>query len=72
MDTQTQTKAILAHMKSGKSITALDALHQFGCLRLSARIHDIRGIITDHIYSSFIVTPSGKRIKRYWLVEAAA
>jgi len=50
---QAQTKQILAHLESGKSITPIDALNLFGVFRLSARIFDIRKlghkIITDTI-----------------------
>lgn len=38
----TQNQAILKHLKAGKSITALEALSKFGCLRLSARILEIK------------------------------
>lgn len=37
-----QTKMIAAHLKSGKTITAIEALQKFGCLRLAARIADLR------------------------------
>ena len=38
----TQNRAILAHLKSGKAITAIEALNLCGCFRLSARIYDLR------------------------------
>lgn len=38
----TQNSAILAALKSGRSIIPLDALSEFGCLRLAARICDLR------------------------------
>ena len=37
-----QYDQILNHLKSGKSITPLEALHLYGCFRLSARINDLR------------------------------
>ena len=37
-----QTQAIKAHLESGRSITPIDALRQYGCLRLGARIYDLR------------------------------
>lgn len=40
-----QTKQILAYMKSGNSINPLQALSMFGCFRLGARIADIAKII---------------------------
>lgn len=38
----TQCGAILAALKSGQAVTPLDALRDFGCLRLAARICDLR------------------------------
>lgn len=38
----TQTATILAHLQAGESITPMDALRDFGCFRLAARIKDIR------------------------------
>ena len=39
---QTQTAQILKHLKSGLPITPLEALDKFGCLRLGARIWDLK------------------------------
>ncbi len=39
---ETQEKAILEHLKKGRSITPLDALREFNCLRLSDRIFRLR------------------------------
>jgi hypothetical protein len=39
-----QKAEILAHLKLGKSLTPLEALRMFGCLRLAARISEIRDI----------------------------
>ena len=38
----TQTKKILEFMKENGSITPMEALSEFGCMRLAARISDIR------------------------------
>ena len=47
-----QESQILQHMKS-KPITPMDALIQYGCFRLAARIHDLRSkgyrIETDRV-----------------------
>lgn len=40
--TTSQCTAILEHLESGNSITALEALHRFGCFRLSGRIYDLK------------------------------
>ena len=61
-----QTDRILEWMLEGHSITPLEALEKFKCFRLGARIADIRqkGYL---VYSEFITTPSGKRVKQYHL-----
>jgi hypothetical protein len=42
--TATQLKEILSYMKLGNSITPMDALQMFGCMRLGARIYDLRNL----------------------------
>ncbi|MCF6775258.1 helix-turn-helix domain-containing protein [Thiotrichales bacterium 19X7-9] len=37
-----QSEAILNHLKRHGSITPLEALNEYGCLRLGARIYDLR------------------------------
>lgn len=37
-----QTNQILEYMRAGNSITPLDALRLFGCMRLGARIYDLK------------------------------
>ena len=48
-----QTNRILEYMRRNKGITALEAYREFGCLRLSARIFDLRKeghlIATEHV-----------------------
>ena len=63
---KSQTDKILEWMLSGHSITPLDALNLFGSSRLAARISDIkaRGYL---IYSEFITTGNGKKVKSYHL-----
>lgn len=38
----TQRDQIWAHLESGKTLTPIQALDKFGCLRLAARIHELR------------------------------
>ena len=38
----TQTQKILMYLRDVGSITAMDALREFGCMRLGARIWDLR------------------------------
>lgn len=63
---KSQTQRILDYMLQGHAITPLEALKTFGSLRLGARIAEIRqrGYL---VYSEFITTPSGKRVKQYHL-----
>lgn len=39
---ETQTAAILEHLKRHGSITPLEALNRYGCMRLGARIYDLK------------------------------
>ena len=40
--TRSQNKKILEYLESGRSITPIEALNMFDCMRLSARIKDLR------------------------------
>ena len=37
-----QTEAILEYLQEGNPITPLEALREFGCMRLAARIADLK------------------------------
>ena len=41
-ESSSQKKQILAYLRTGKSLTQMEALHRFGCMRLASRINDIR------------------------------
>lgn len=62
-----QAGQILLHLQSGKTITPIEALHQFGCFRLGARIFDLRergfNIKSDPLHEN------GKHFARYRLVD---
>jgi len=49
-----QNKQILHHLKSNGSITPIEALNEYGCFRLAARIKDLRdeghNISTNIVY----------------------
>jgi hypothetical protein len=66
MNTKSQKVQIHNFLKSGKELTALDALRKFGCLRLAARIADLRdeGV---RIISTPKVLRTGKRVVSYSL-----
>lgn len=65
--TESQTKQVREWLETGRSLTALDALQLFGCLRLSARIFDLReaGV---HVRTD-IVEIDGKRVAKYRLTK---
>ena len=63
---KSQTERILDWMLQGHAITPIDALNLFGSFRLGARIAEIkaRGYL---VYSEFVTTPNGKKVKQYHL-----
>jgi len=63
---ESQNKMIKKFLENGNSITGLDALNRFQCSRLASRICDLKDSGMN-IESQFIKTPSGKRIKEYWI-----
>jgi hypothetical protein len=69
MNTKTQNEEILAHLKSGRAISPLEALERYGSMRLGGRIHELRqqghDIVTD------MVTKNGKRYAEYRLTTLA-
>jgi hypothetical protein len=60
-----QLNKIRNRLTSGASITALDALFDFGCLRLAARIADLRDQGLD--IKTTIITKGNKRFAEYTL-----
>jgi len=63
---KTISERILATLMKGKAITPIQALNDYGCLRLSARIHDLR---KDgwRIQSTMKKTATGKTVAQYKL-----
>ena len=64
MRTESQAAQILAALERGEAITPLDALRDFGCMRLGARIWDLKRAGHD-IEADTVVTESGKWVARY-------
>lgn len=62
----TQNNEILSYLQAGGKLTALDALEKMRCLRISARIKDLRNAGYD-IKTERIELPSGKNVARYFL-----
>lgn len=64
--TTTQTESILSDLEQGKRITPLDALEDYGCFRLGARIFNLRK--DGHpIARDMIKLPNGKRVAEYYM-----
>ena len=65
-ESASQRKRILAHLNKGKHLTQLDALYKFGCMRLAARICELRdqGV---KIQTQKIKTPTSKFIADYYI-----
>jgi len=62
---QSQCKEILAWLKKGNSLTALEAFAQFNSMRLAARIYDLKE--AGHNIISVPVKIRGKRVSQYLL-----
>ena len=62
--TESQNIAILKWMQAGNSITSLEALNMFGCMRLASRIHDIKKMYN---VKSVTVTRNGRRFSQYYM-----
>ena len=41
-NTRNQTNRILRYLRTGRGLTAISALTRFGCMRLAARIEEMR------------------------------
>lgn len=70
---QSQCAAILDWLKSGNTITPLEALDRFGCNRLAARINDLRR--AGHNISSSLVAVFNRdgdkcRVAQYSILTA--
>jgi hypothetical protein len=66
MTKQTQEDRILSWLKSGVSLTPLHALRHVGCMRLGARIYDLKRK-GYKIHKRMVKTPSGAHVAEYWM-----
>jgi len=60
------TDKVLEALLNGDELTALDSLERFGCMRLAARIYDLREIGWE-IETETVETTNGKRFASYRL-----
>lgn len=63
---ESQSLRILAALKRGRGMTSLQALNDFGCLRLAARINDLRNMGYP-IVSEIVTLKDGKRVAFYFM-----
>jgi hypothetical protein len=59
----TQTQQIRAHLLKNNSIDPMTALRKFGCMRLAARIEELRR--SGFSVQTAIVTKNGRRYGKY-------
>ncbi len=64
---ESQNAQIAAYLQQGHSITAMEALAKFKCMRLASRISDLRTQWGLPIKSERITTPGGKTVAIYRL-----
>ena len=65
-NTTSQCFNIMQYLHNGNSLTSLEALNMFGCMRLPARVDDLRK--EGHkIITTMIKLDSGKRVASYSL-----
>ena len=64
---RSQTDQIRSELLAGEAITALDALEKFGCLRLAARVKELRaqGLNIQTVTEK----RNGKKFARYRVVQ---
>lgn len=67
MQIESQEKKIRDYLLTGKSLTSLQALNLFGCLRLSARIYDL--IKQGFLIQSKIIEVNKKRVSQYKILK---
>ena len=69
-DAETQSGRILRYLRSGGSLTPLDALQMFGCMALSQRVGELSRAGWP-INATMVRLPNGKRVARYSMADAA-
>ena len=68
-ETKSQESAILEWLRAGNSLTQLDALNRFGCLRLGARVFQLRKDGYNIESEMVQVGAKKKRVAQYKLVS---
>lgn len=66
---QTQAQRILRHLEAGRKLTPIDALNRYGCMRLAARISDLKKEGWD--IQKKMIDKNGKQYAQYWLCSCS-
>lgn len=68
---ESQTRKIRIYMEAGNSITGIEALEKFDCMRLPARVSDMRRdgvpVVDDWEYELDENGKVVKKWKKYWI-----
>jgi hypothetical protein len=64
--TMSQAEWILTELRR-RPLTALDALEGCGCMRLAARINDLRA--DGHVIGTEMASKNGKKFAKYFLIK---
>jgi len=65
MRTENQKEAVLQHLSTGARLSAIVALHEYGCMRLAARVNELRK--EGHVIETVMMTDGDKRWAEYKL-----
>ena len=67
---ESQRKRIFFHLLAGNKINGIEALTLFGCMRLGARIYELKKLgvpIEDRPITLVAKNGKTKRVKEYWI-----
>lgn len=67
--TKNQRRLVLEHLESGKSLTSLEALTRFGCLRLASRIAELKKMGFP-VGKEMVLVESGAHVAKYFLTQS--
>lgn len=65
---ESQNARIKEWLLQGKTLTQMEALDMFQCMRLASRIHDLRNRGLN-VHKEKVITPSGKYVTMYSLEQ---
>ena len=67
MKTLSVTDRLESHLRLGRKITQLQALKMWGCMRLGARVHELRSAGMN--IATKTITQNGKHFAQYYLPQ---